>query len=435
MRSHTVLVMLAVLLSTSAADPVAGSEPVGDIGPEVTWEILVPFDDLNVLLQHAPRRVLLSRAEYDELLRKARQTPEAAPPRAAVAVSADYVVSLECERATVVGALVVEVLQEGLHTLDLDLADVGLRRATLDGRGAALGRNAAGGLTLFVEGVGRHQLMLELVAGVETTAARQKLDLRLPITAATRMRLSVPGDVEIKAGADVVSRVFDEAAQATRFELLPRPGPMSLQMTLNNRLLQTRRVVVARSVVVDEITSAYERLHATFSMEILHRPVDRFRFALPDGFELTDVRTPLLLQWSIDGGGTQPALEVQLREPTTETTVIALSATRPASAARLETWHLPRFVPLDAMREMAVVGLLLEERLKLQSLDSQRLIPIDARTLTAALPATVFEAGPGAPRVRAGGGVLRADGPRRLRHQRLDRRAGRSSAGHNEFCG
>ena len=62
--------------------------------------------------------------------------------------------------------------------------------------------------------------------------------------------------------------------------------------------------MVARSVQVDEITQAYERLHATFSMAVLHRPALRFRFALPDGFELTDVKTPLLAHWAVDADST-----------------------------------------------------------------------------------------------------------------------------------
>ena len=60
---------------------------------------------------------------------------------------------------------------------------------------------------LFVEGRGRHELTLDMVAPLETTAARQVLNFRLPRPPAAKLRLTVSGDVEIKGGADVISRI------------------------------------------------------------------------------------------------------------------------------------------------------------------------------------------------------------------------------------
>ena len=63
--------------------------------------------------------------------------------------------------------------------------------------------------------------------------------------------------------------------KSTRFELLPRQGDTSLVMTLNSHLQRQERAVMARSVLIDEVTEAYEKLHATVSLEILYRAVDR----------------------------------------------------------------------------------------------------------------------------------------------------------------
>jgi len=412
MRSRVLLTALAAFLTWTGPGLAGAATPDQPAADQPVREIFVPFEDLGALLENQPQRVLLSRAEYEDLLRKARRSPAEQRPYAVVPVSAAYSAVIGQERAELTGTLAIEVLAPGLQTVDLDLADVGLRRALLDGKGAAIGRNEHGGLRLFIDGPGRHELVLDMVAPVETTAALQTLNFAAPVTAATRLRLRVPGNVEVKSGASVVSRAFDEAAQATEFELLPQRGRVSLVMTLNNRLLQTQRVVLARSVIVDELTASYERLHATFSMAILHRPVDSFRFALPDGFELTDVKCAQLAHWTVvrsptsqssstsqpDAGGSQRVVEVQLRQPTTENVVIMLSAVR--TPARLEEWALPDLKALDVAGDVAVVGVLLEERLKVQTLRSARLIPIDTNVLTTALPATVFEAEPGAPALR-----------------------------------
>ncbi len=361
-------------------------------------ELYVPYEQLGALLGGDNERVLLTRGEYDALLATAEQTPAAPAPRSVVLTAAAYEAVLQGERAVIRGTLALEVLAEGRHTLELDFADVGLRRATLDGAGAAIGRDRTGGLVLFVQGSGRHQLEVELTAPVQATAALQSLRFAAPTAPATALTMAVPGDVEFRRGAAVIERRFDEAAQQTRFTLLPPAGPVELVMTLNNRLLQTRRVVIARAVIVDEVTRAYEQLHATFSMAILHRPVSRFRFALPDGFDLTDVNTPLLSHWAIDDATEPRTLEVILREPTSDTVVLTLSAIR--TPAQLQTWQMPALRPLDVAGETTVVGLLSEASLELQALDQAGLLPIDNDVIAQALPPTIFQTDPGAPALR-----------------------------------
>ena len=77
------LVLLAAALLTGV--PAAADEP-----PQKVREILVPFKDLNVLLENQPRRVLLSRQEYDELVRKAKVVPVKHAPLPVVVAAADY---------------------------------------------------------------------------------------------------------------------------------------------------------------------------------------------------------------------------------------------------------------------------------------------------------------------------------------------------------
>jgi len=381
-----------VALGTSAIPAVEKQDAEAK---RIVREIYVPFEDLNVLLEGQPRRVLLSRDEYEELLRKAKKAPETKAPLSAVLVSADYTADIEQQRARLAGTLVLHVLEDGLRAVPLDLGGVGLRSAALDGKGAAIGRADGGRLTLFVEGKGPHKLALEIVAPVETTAAQQTLHFRLPKPPTARLRLTVPGDVEVKSGADVLSRRVEETPRVTRFELLPRAGDTTLVMSLNSRLDRRGRAVIARSVVVDEVTEAYERLHATVSLDVLHRAVDRFRFLVPEGFEITDVVSPLLARWAMEMEDGRRVLDVRLREQTTDTVVLNLSAIR--TPGRLDAWSLPKLEPLDVVGQVAVVGLLVDERLNAESVAFEGLVPIDTSVLSRALPETILRAEPGAP--------------------------------------
>ncbi len=366
---------------------------------EKVREIFVPYEDLSVLMEGNVQRVFLTRQEYDDLLAKAKKKPPEIPaPQGALLLAAEYDGTIEEGRVRLSGAIDLEVLEEGLHALPLDLSGVGVRRASIGNTSAAVGRNDKGQTILFVEGVGRQRLMLEMVAPLQTSAAQQSLSFRLPTPAAARLRLTVPGNVEVKSGGQVVSRKLDEAAGVTRFELLLPKDQLSLVMSLNNRMLREQRVVVARSVLVDEITSAYERLHTTISFDVLHGAADRFRLRVPEGFEPTEVISPLLSRWALVTVDNQRVLEIILREPSTETVVLNVSATR--TPARLKDWTMPQLTPLDMAGHVAVVGLIVEDQLSAEAIESQGLIPVDNGVLTAALPETVFRAEPGAPRVR-----------------------------------
>ena len=161
-------------------------------------------------------------------------------------------------------------------------------------------------LVLFVEGLGRHELTLEMVARLDTTAARQVLSFRLPRPPAAKLRLTAPGDVEIKEGADVVSRCGRPVGQSDAIRASAPPGRHHAGDDAEQPFPAAQRLVMARSVLVDEVTAAYEKLHATVSLEILHRAVDQFRFVVPEGFEITEVASPLLAYWDVrqEGGRT-----------------------------------------------------------------------------------------------------------------------------------
>lgn len=369
-------------------------------------EIFVPFDDLQVILESDKNRVFLTREEYEELLKVVQAKAAKQGPVNVVMLQSAYTGKIDDGRAQVTGKIELEVLQDGWQIVPLPLGYVGVKSATLDGKPAAIGRDVRGNVRLFVNGLGKHQLELQLTAAVPAAAALQTLNIALPISSAATLDLSVAGNVEVKGGASVVRRKYDEAANRTQLELLLERGTMSIVMSLNNKQAREQRLVVARTVQVDEITLGYERLHVNVAHRILHDPVDRFRFVVPAGFEVTSVTSQRLSRWEVkpDDKGRQ-ILEAFLSEATTEPTLITISANRSPELgqdwlASLQKWKLPRLQPLDVAGEVAVVGLLVEDRLEPQELSTKQLLPIDSPILTQAMPESIFRAEPGAPIVR-----------------------------------
>ena len=145
-------------------------------------------------------------------------------------------------------------------------------------------------------------------------------------------------------------------------------------MSLNSHLQRREQAVASRCVVFDELTEAYEKLHATVTFWVLHRAVDRFRFVVPDGFEITEINSPLLARWDIESEGGRKIANVRLREQTTDTVVLSVAAVKTPS--RLKAWQLPRLELLDVVGQVTVLGLLVESELKTESLSPKDLIPV-----------------------------------------------------------
>ena len=160
-------------------------------------------------------------------------------------------------------------------------------------------------------------------------------------------------------------------------------------MTLNSHLQKQQRAVVARSVFLYEIAQAHEKLFATVSLGILYQAVDQFQFVVPEGYEITEADSPLVARWEVRQEGGRRVLHVQLREKTTETVVLRIAATR--APGQVGAWRAPRLEPLDVVGGVAVLGLLVEDPLKAESLAAEGLIPIDTSVLSPTLPRGVSD--------------------------------------------
>ena len=217
-RLVPIVVGMMLFLATDAASVNAQTTPVPAVGLPANGaavvpakseapqseapqrEIFVPFDDLHIILSSDVQRVFVTREEYEALAAKAKlaSKPEGSVQPAAV-LSADYVATLDENQARFLGTLIVMAPDEALHAVQLDLSGVALRTATLDNKPAALGRDSAGIPILFVSGAGRHELKLEILAPVDTAVAQRTLAFQIPTPPATRLKLTVPGNVEIKS--------------------------------------------------------------------------------------------------------------------------------------------------------------------------------------------------------------------------------------------
>ena len=431
----------------------AQTNPPADRGPlpELpTREIRVPFEDLSVLLSGVNQRIFMTRAEYESLLKQANLTPEqlmaaqrdrlekSQIPVNAVVLNAAYSIQIETGRALIFGELSIEVLKSGIQAIPLAFQNVGLMDALLDGSPAMLSppstvatiasepKSAPSSVApptafVFIEGTGVRRLSLKMVVPVSSSAAQQTLNCILPSASANTWSMSVPGNVEIVSGASVLSRQLDASANTTQFALIPSSAmphgpaspvntasPVNIVMTLNNKVLRETRSLEIRSVILDEITEAYEQIQQRIFVQVLNGAENRFQVEVPNGFEIRKVQSPMMSRWMItdnpqNNATSQRILEIEMREPVSDQVAIDIVATKASISPYTESatgWTWPVWRVLDAESQTAILGIQLEQGLQLRSLNYDSLIPLDNSFLDKSRPAEMLAREPTAPRVR-----------------------------------
>ena len=392
--NRLILIIAATIASLISTGETSHSQdkPINKSPQEFQRQIYVPFESLDVLLDGNSNRVLLSREEYDALLKSAKTREIKRAPMDSAILSANYTGEISEGVALLKGELVVESLNEGLVQIPLPLSGVAIRSATIDGQPAKLWRNKRKQIVLVTASQSRQTLNIEMTVPLQTSAARQVMSLQLPSPSTNSFKLKVPGNVEVKSGVPVVKRTYNQTNNSTQFDLLPSRKTMNIVMSLNNRLLKDEQVAVSRSVLIHKLTPHSQEMHVTCSMNVIHGVLEQVEFSVPDEFQVSHVFTELLSQWEIkdapeDSDESGKRLVVKLRQPTREDFVLNITAVRNAGA--VGQWKADDIRPVDVAGHVSVVGVLADTALKSAKLVSAGVIPIDHEFLLAAIPESV----------------------------------------------
>lgn len=363
-----------------------------------TRTLFVPYEDLNILFDGSSQHVYLSKKEYEDLIVKAKPVPVEKAPRSFVYTNVTHEASITGELARIKSRLTIESMEDHLLAIPIPFRGVSLQAAAhADGSQAPLGKNRNGQTVVFLKGKKKHQLDLEFVGLVKLETAKQSLDFQLPPAALAKLDVSVNGNVELAEGPAVISRTYDQASNRTAFGLVPSRGMTSLVMSVNNKKLQQKKSILAKSVFIHELTSNYEQIHARINVDILYGATDSVRFELPEGFQLTEVSCPEMNSWSVETKDGKSELVVRLRESVSQP--FALNVAALSTKTTPKKWKLSPLKPIDFSGAVSVVGIVAEERFELQSLATGGLFAIDNGQIQSSIPETVFKTSAGAPAI------------------------------------
>jgi hypothetical protein len=391
-------------------------------------EIRVPMNDLPSLLQGLNERILLTREEYAKLLQDAHRTPEqmqqaqrlaadlASIPADAIVTLADYAIEIQPGRARIQGVLTIDVLKPGLQAIPLCIHDVGIVDAQLDGRPAKLARSQGPEATaespcmyLMLDGIGVHELKLDMLAAVNSTVAQQSIQAVLPRAASSTWVLSASGNVELVSGAVALNESYDANSDVSQFQLVPQSSqepsllkdgfPLGIVLSLNNKRVRDSRVLEGRSRMLHVVAESHEQVIARIEIQVHHGSETQFQLEVPRGFDIMRVHSPNLQRWrmkdepSPDSSDTK-LLVLEMREPVVDHVVFELTANRDSPIILSDAPHLwtsSEWQIVDCHYQSAVVALMLQDELLWSDLDAGRLIPIDKSIFQQSFPNDVVE--------------------------------------------
>ncbi|MDR1053467.1 MAG: hypothetical protein LBL39_04775, partial [Planctomycetaceae bacterium] len=420
--------------------PIASSEPLQVEFLDELREIYVPEDELKSIFDAAKNNLLIKRSEFDELRKKAREVlleidrnkTRLHSPVEAVLLASDYKVVIADLRAVVEGEIEIEILTDDVVMIPFQVDRVSIieamdmeteKPAALEIREAPPTQQAASvrntqTVSWILQGKKRHKMKIVATTPLEIDSTRQRIAFKLPYGVKNSLRLTIPGDVELKSGASVISRKVDKQTddknvktQTTQFELLPKAinNLTDITMSLNSHRIGSYQAVLARSIQFAEITEQYERLHATVSLTEMHQGISEAAFEIPAGFEITDVASVLLDKWVVekgekngDGKTAPDKLKLKFREQLPGLVTIHLSGIKVNKLSRdkVTDWRFPLFNPVNVATNSTVLGLLIEQELEMTDLESNKLYPIDPLMLNGAIPPSALNMLPGSPLIR-----------------------------------
>jgi len=352
-RAATLLLLgLVGGLSGAQADEPAPQRPK-------PFRVYVPYDTDSETLDGD--RVYVPNDVYAELWRRAfpDETPVLTPqpPRNALITRADYAGEIDVRgKLDLTCTLRVDVLAEGWQTVSLGLQGTGLSQHLVRGGkpNARVMSAPAGGYQLIARGPAVYEVELTLIA----PSAGGRYAFSTAPCAASRMELSsAVANRRVVVGGANAQRDLDP--EGTKIEASVG-GAQNVAVALVAREVlsaggASEASANTRSVVYVQRGRIFLRSLTEFAVSGAGR--EGFTFALPEGFEVTNVQSQLLRGWSVADG----VLRVDLRRPSDARHQVFVQGELELDAAEFTAPHV---VPQGVTREQGELGLAVEDGLR-----------------------------------------------------------------------
>ncbi|MCA8986270.1 MAG: hypothetical protein KDA78_01425 [Planctomycetaceae bacterium] len=155
--------------------------------------IYIPYERLSDVIDRFKSKVVLSYAEYLELMKRAEQATQEGPASVAVMTSANYQAAVSGETATITATFQCQSLVPKWGRIPISLGDAAVGEVSAaDGKKVILQGNSDGNYTLLFPEAGDYTITLKLLKKITQSPSGPALELTVPTTGVTTFELTVP---------------------------------------------------------------------------------------------------------------------------------------------------------------------------------------------------------------------------------------------------
>ena len=287
-------IVLAATITAILHAPTATAQSPSSQGPRHPTEMYVPAPDLETILGMEKRGVLLPRAQFEELLKKAaenvRETPDV--PNGIAVVSADYQAHIVGSQLVIAATVKLNQVIDGWRFIQLPLAGLLAESATLDGKPALLGAGAADHkLRLFSDRRGPHTLLFEAATQLVASGGDRAAVFRLGDLPVGTLTLEVSANQRLFVGGQALERPSPLDKSATYS--FPVGGPAEIRLRLTDRSLEqaSDRMLFAETSYLLNVAFGDADWQAVTSLDARGAAVEHLSIAMPPGLRITTVES------------------------------------------------------------------------------------------------------------------------------------------------
>jgi hypothetical protein len=373
MRHISALGLLWVWLASAGQ---VGAQPPGqqvDEEPDGR-RVYVPVEDLDTVLEHDKRGVILPRAEFLKLAAEAKKNLEETPqsPHKVIVSGAQYTARVVDDQLVVNATVEFNQLARGWQMVTLPYRGLAVEAATLDDKPARIGRGAGDGRPLVVVShePGRHTLRLEFAAPLVAVGSDKVSAFGLaPISSAT-FEMSLPAGKFLHVDDVPLERPAAAEELADYSVALGGKAAVSLRITDRRTQQGSASLVFAGTAIGLHVAPEERTWRAVTSLSVYGKPIDNLTFVVPKALDIVSVESTGLERWEIgDGpGGNTTTLKLVYRQPFNEPRNVILSG---VSASVIgQPWSVPTLTLQSATSHLVRVLVQHPSSLRLQQVEA-----------------------------------------------------------------
>ncbi len=359
----------------------SGTTKAGGL-PPVRQEhvIYVPYKKLLDVFEDEDSSIVLPYGQFLQMWSRLAKPDQrgTTPPVQAVITRADYVGAVQGDLARLKATLDVDVLVSEWARLPVEFGDVAIGAAQASDDSVLLRGVGEGRYELLVRGRGKHQITLNLVAGVKSAPDGRSFVVQCPAVGVSTLDLEIPEpDLAVQVAPRRTAQTRTKGKQSTQVSAVlgaTKQFTVSWQPK-SGRMGETTGLANVTDTIVVEVGDGVVHTQAVFDYQILRGTLSELVVEIPAEQRLLDVQTPGLRDWQTELVKERQRVKVRLHAPVTKAVRLELHTEAPMAAA---AFSVGRMRVVGAARESGILAIRGAEDVGLEFVERTSVTRIDA---------------------------------------------------------